>query len=64
MTDTEKRRVRDALGHDTGTRRVRVRENGEVEVYGSVDCDPSQCHWVFYGFAEDVLTECAKGGVR
>jgi len=51
-------RIRKHLGHGKGDRRVRVKQNGVVEYWGTTDFyDREHDFWHFGGYATELLAE-------
>jgi hypothetical protein len=63
ITDTE---IREHLGHDGDSCRVRITRTGEVHRYGSPDAfDRSQDFWHFFGWRDEVVDQIeAEEGER
>jgi hypothetical protein len=59
-TDVTDAQIREYLGHGVGSRRVRVKKNGEVHYSGSTsDTDRSHDYWHFGGWRADLACEVA-----
>ena len=55
--------IREHLGHGDGSRKVRVKRNGEVHYYGSLDpADRKHDYWHFGGGREEIAREIAQSG--
>ena len=53
---TEAKNIRTLLGHGLGNRKVRVKQNGDVEYYGSIDYyDRQHDYWHYAGTVQELL---------
>ena len=56
---TTAQQIRQHLDHGRGTREVRIRQNGEVHIRGSVD-ELDHSGWKFAGYVDDLLQEIER----
>jgi hypothetical protein len=56
LTTAEKDAIRGHFGHGEGNRKVKIKQNGEVHYYGSIDpFDREHDYWHFGGYVKDIL---------
>jgi len=58
LPEISRKDVREYLGHNGVTCKVRIREDGSVERYGSINpSDRSKDYWEFMGFKDKIVAE-------
>ena len=57
--------VREYLGHNGVTCKVRIREDGSVERYRSVDpYERSKDYWEFMGYKDEIVAEIEESNIN
>lgn len=55
ITDKE---IRQFLGHGQGNRKVRIKKDGEIHYYGSINAfDRQHDYWHYGGSRDDIVTK-------